>query len=51
VDLIGPYKLNKQKGVKPLQAVTMIDPVTGWFEVREIDTKQAYNVANAVELA
>jgi hypothetical protein len=51
VDLIGPYKLNKQKGVKPLRAVTMIDPATGWFEVREIDTKHAYNVAEAVELA
>ena len=51
VDLIGPYKLNKQKGVKPLRAVTMIDLATGWFEVREIDTKHAYNVANAVELA
>ncbi len=29
----------------------MIDPATGWFEVREIETKHAYNVAEAVELA
>jgi hypothetical protein len=29
----------------------MIDPATGWFEVREIGTKHAYNVAKAVELA
>ena len=29
----------------------MIDPATGWCEVREIDTKYAYNVAVAVELA
>jgi hypothetical protein len=51
VDLIGPYKLNKQKGVKPLGVATMIDPATGWFEVREIDTKHVYNLAAAVELA
>jgi hypothetical protein len=44
------YKLNKQKGVKPLQAVTMIDLATGWFEVREIDTKHVYNVVE-VEIA
>jgi hypothetical protein len=48
--MIGPYKLNKQNGVRPLRVVTMIDPATGWFEVREIDTKQVYNVATAVEL-
>jgi hypothetical protein len=53
VDLIilGPYKVNKQKGVKPLQAVTMIDPATEWFEVREIVTKHVYDIAATVELA
>jgi hypothetical protein len=29
----------------------MIDPASGWFEVREIDTKHPCNVAKAVELA
>jgi hypothetical protein len=29
----------------------MIDPATGWFEVRVIDSKNIYNVAVAVELA
>ena len=29
----------------------MIDLATGWFEVREIDTKHVYNVAAAVEVA
>jgi hypothetical protein len=29
----------------------MIDPATGWFEVKEIDSKHAYNVATAAELA
>ena len=35
VDLIGPYKFN-QKTNKPVQlwAVTMIDPATGWFEIK-----------------
>jgi hypothetical protein len=28
----------------------MIDPATGWFEVKLIDSKQAYNAATAVEL-
>ena len=33
VDLIGPYKI-RIKGKEPLilKAVTMIHPVTGWFE-------------------
>jgi hypothetical protein len=35
VDLIGPYQLN----------------TTGWFDVKEIDSKHTYNVAAAVELA
>jgi hypothetical protein len=51
VHLIGPYKLNKQKDVRPLRAVRMIDPAaTGWFQAKEIDFKHAYNVAPAVEL-
>jgi hypothetical protein len=29
----------------------VIDPATGWFEVKEIDPKYEYNVAVAVELA
>jgi hypothetical protein len=29
----------------------MIDPATGWFEMRQISSKHAYVVANEVELA
>jgi hypothetical protein len=29
----------------------MIDPATGWFEVKELDNKHMHNVAKAVELA
>jgi transposase InsO family protein len=52
VDTIGPYQI-KQKGKKTLElwAVTMIDPATGWFEIKNIDTKQADNVANVMEQA
>jgi Integrase zinc binding domain len=50
VDLIGPYTV-KQKYNEPLRlwCVTMIDPATGWFEMKEIQNKQAINIANIVE--
>ena len=50
VDTIGPYQI-RRRGKKTLvfQAVTMIDPATGWFEMKELATKQADEVANAVE--
>ena len=52
VDLIGPYKIklkkHKTKEVT-LHAVTMIDPVTGWFEMKQIPNKEAHTVAEAVE--
>ena len=48
VDLIGPYKIpikkyNKSKDVKKkfstIWCVTMIDPVTSWFEMKQIPNK------------
>ncbi len=50
VDLIGPYTF-KRKGKKNLTlwCVTMIDPATGWFEMREIPRKSADVIANIVE--
>jgi hypothetical protein len=33
VDLIGPYTVQTRKKEYQLRAMTMIDPVTGWFEV------------------
>ena len=27
----------------------MIDPATGWFEVKELKTKESWNIANIVE--
>ena len=56
IDLIGPYPIptkghKKTKDPKPLQlwAVTMIDPATGWLEIKEITTKRADVVANVLE--
>jgi len=50
VDLIGPYDI-KTKNSKPqrLWCVTMIDPATGWFEMKQIKEKTAITVANIVE--
>jgi hypothetical protein len=42
IDLIGPYEIkSKVKGVKipPLKAITMINPATGWFEIKQYDDK------------
>ena len=50
VDLIGPYKFNQFKK-EPIQmwVVTMIDPATGWFEIKDIPSKWADIVANIVK--
>ena len=52
VDLIGPYKI-AQKGKKKLlklQALTMIDPATGWFEIVEYNDKKSITIANLMEM-
>ena len=50
IDLIGPYKI-RRKGKKNLvcRCVTMIDPVTGWFEIQQYDDKKSITVANIAE--
>ena len=50
VDLIGPYTINQVNGRKlTLWCVTMIDPATGWFEMKQLTNKEAITVANIVE--
>ena len=52
IDLIGPYTFkSKNQASLKLWCVTMIDPATGWFEIREIHTKNAASIANIVEQA
>jgi hypothetical protein len=52
VNLIGPYNIKSNvKGVKilPLKCITMIDPATGWFEIKEYNDKKSITVTNIVE--
>ena len=51
VDLIGTYiiRRNGRKETLHLKAVTMIDSITGWFEVVRYDDKRAINIANLIE--
>jgi hypothetical protein len=50
VDLIGPYNI-KSNGVKipPLKCVTMINPATGWFKIKQYDDKKSITVTNIIE--
>jgi transposase InsO family protein len=47
VDLIGPYVVRTPTSTHTLRALTMIDPVTGWFEVISIPDKNAHTVMEA----
>jgi hypothetical protein len=50
VDLIGPYKIERKgKTDLKLWCLTMIDPVTGWFEMKQIPNKTAAEVADICE--
>ena len=50
VDLVGPYTIKrKRKKDLTLWCLTMIDPATGWFELRTITSKRADIIANLVE--
>jgi hypothetical protein len=50
VDLIGPYTVTtKHEKELSLQAITMCDPATGWFEVAEIKDKTAEATAKILD--
>lgn len=51
IDLIGPYTVGnaKKNDETTLHCLTMIDPVTGWFEIAEIPKKSADVVINVLE--
>ena len=52
VDLIGPYTVTGKHGRKfTLWCCTMIDPATGWVEIKEIDQKSADEIINVVDQA
>ena len=49
VDLIGPLTVKTPNGKFVLNALTMIDPATGWFEVKEIAERSAECVAKSFD--
>ena len=50
VGLIGPYKIcRKGKDYLILKDVTMIIPVTEWFEVTQYNDNKSMTIANLVE--
>jgi hypothetical protein len=49
VDLIGPLTLKTPSGNKELLALTMIDPSTGWFEVKDEKDKSARESMNTFD--
>ena len=51
IDLVGPYTVGtNKKNEATLHCLTMIDPATGWFEIKEIPSKSADEVANVLEM-
>jgi len=49
VDIIVPYTIKRKKSTLCLWALTMIDPATGLFEMKEIEIKRADYIANYLE--
>ena len=51
VDLVGHYitRIKVKKEKLHLKAVTIIDPVTGWFEITQHTDKGAVSIVNLVE--
>ena len=49
VDLIGPLTVKTPDGEFVLNALTMIDPATGWFEIKEIAERTARATAAAFD--
>ena len=51
VDLIGPYKIRSRvnKDGLLIKSVTVVDPITGWFEISQYKDKQAIIIVNLVK--
>ena len=50
VDLIVPYKIHRKgKETLILKSVTVIDPITRWFEVTQNNNKKLMTIADLVE--
>lgn len=52
VDLYGPKTIKRKDGTKlKFQVMTMIDPVTGWFEMKSYDDGTPETITNLLEIA
>jgi hypothetical protein len=40
VDIVGTYSVRTPKGIRKMTAMTMIDPVTGWFEIAPLEENE-----------
>ena len=49
IDLIGPWSIKTPTGTRTLRALTIIDPATGWFEMKEISHPDAATTAAALD--
>ena len=49
VDMIGPLTVKTAKGKHELRALTMIDPVTGWFEVKDVKKADSDSCMRAMD--
>ena len=49
IDLIGPLTVKTPTKTHSLDALTMIDPATGWFEIKELHSRTAEATADAFD--
>jgi putative transposase len=49
IDLIGPLSAKTANGTFVLNALTMIDPATGWFEIAEIAERDSETVSKVFD--
>ena len=47
--MIGPYTINTKNGKFELRALTMIDPTTGWFKIKDIPDASAESCVKAFD--
>jgi transposase InsO family protein len=49
VDMIGPFSVKTPTGTHELRALTMIDPATGWFEIKDVTEATSELVSGAFD--
>jgi hypothetical protein len=49
IDMIGPYEVKAANGNFTLRALTIVDPATGWFEVKDVPNYTANSMQAAFD--